>query len=69
MLESIKKSIDNRYHTETQSNLLKIIGLHIFIILGLVTGLILFVLDMMGFSTDECLPGDISIVIIFGLAL
>jgi len=69
MLESIKKSIANRYHTETQSNLLKIIGLHIFIILGLVAGLIMFALDMMGYSTDECLPGDISIVIIFGLAL
>jgi len=69
MLESLKKSIANRYHTETQGDLLRIIGLHVFIILGLVTGLVLFAVDMMGYSMDECLPGDVTILIIFGVAL
>ncbi len=39
-----------------------------FIMLGFLSGLIMFVSDLSGLSTDECLPGDISILIIFGLA-
>ncbi|MFA5328792.1 MAG: ATP-binding protein [Prolixibacteraceae bacterium] len=69
MLTAIKKSIRNRYHIEGQNDFIKIIGLHVFIILGIITGLVLFTLDLAGYSTDECLPGDISILIIFGLAL
>ena len=69
MLKSIFNSIAEHYHVETKNDILKIIGLHMFIILGFLSGLIMFVLDLSGLSTDECLPGDISILIIFGLAL
>jgi len=40
-----------------------------FIILGLLTGLVMFTLDLTDFSTDKCLPGDVSILIVFGVAL
>lgn len=69
MLQAIKKSIANHYHIGTTYDLLKIIGLHVFIIIGLLTGLTMFSVDMLGYSADECLPGDISIIIIFGVAL
>ncbi|HZL11828.1 MAG TPA: ATP-binding protein [Prolixibacteraceae bacterium] len=48
---------------------MKIIGLHVFITLGLLIGLALFTIDLLGFSTNECLPGDVAILIIFGVAL
>ena len=69
MLEAITKSIISRYHIEAKSEIQKIIGLHLFIILGILTGLVLFSLDMFGKSTSECLPGDVSILILFGVAL
>jgi PAS domain S-box-containing protein len=69
MLESLTNAIANRYRTETNSDLLKIIGLHLFITLGLLIGLSMFAVDMLGNSVEECLPGDISVVIIFGLSL
>ncbi|MBA4408456.1 MAG: hypothetical protein C0397_03415 [Odoribacter sp.] len=69
MLKAIIKTIVNRYHIEAQNDILKIIGLHVFIILGLLTGLVLFIRDLTGISADPCLPGDISILLIFGIAL
>lgn len=69
MLKAIKKSINSRYHIEEQNDTIKIIGLHVFIILGLLIGMVLFTVDLAGFSPDECLPGDVSILIIFGLAM
>lgn len=69
MLESLIKSLTNRYHAETKHDRLRIIGLYVFILIGLVAGLTLFAVDMFGNSIDECLPGDISILIIFGVAL
>jgi signal transduction histidine kinase len=69
MLQAIKKSIANHYHTRTSYDLLKITGLHVFIIIGLLTGLGLFTVDMLGYSADECLPGDMSMMIIFGVSL
>ena len=61
--------IVSRYNIEAKNDLLKIIGLHVFIVLGLLIGLIMFLRDMIGISPDECLPGDISIIVIFGIAL
>lgn len=69
MLKSVFNSVAGQYHVETKNDVLKIIGLHVFFILGFLSGLIMFVTDLSGFSIDECLPGDISILIIFGLAL
>lgn len=69
MLEAIKKSILSRYKLEGNDDVLKIAGLHVFIFLGLLTGLSMFILDLIGSSPDECLPGDITILIIFGVAL
>lgn len=69
MLESLKKSLAGHYHTETRGDVLKILGLYAFILIGLFLGLVLFIKDMSGSSMDECLPGDVSILIIFGLAL
>jgi len=69
MLEAIIKSIISRYHTEVKNEIQKIIGLHVFIILGLLTGLVMFVFDLIGNSVNECLPGDITILILFGVAL
>jgi PAS domain S-box-containing protein len=68
MLKSIINSVTGHYHVESRNDVLKIIGLHMFIILGFLSGLIMFVTDLSGISTEECLPGDISILIIFGLA-
>jgi PAS domain S-box-containing protein len=68
MLEAITKSIVCRYHVEAKNDILKIIGLHVFIILGFLTGLLMFMLDLIGYSTDICLPGDVSILILFGIA-
>lgn len=39
-----------------------------FILLGLLSGIIMFVADISGLSIDECLPGDISMMIVFGLS-
>lgn len=69
MLKYIFTSVADQYHVETKNDVLKIIGLHMFIILGFLSGLIRFVKDLSGLSTDECLPGNISILIIFGLSL
>ena len=69
MLKFIFNSIAGHFHVETKNDILKIIGLHMFIILGILSGLIMFIKDLSRFSTDECLPGDISILIIFGLSL
>lgn len=69
MLLSIYNSIARQYHAETKNDVIKIIGLHVFIILGALTGLTLFAVDLAGLSTDECLPGDISVIVIFGLSL
>jgi len=68
MLKAITKSIISRYNTSAQNDILKIIGIHVFIILGLLTGLVMFSLDMIGYSTRECLPGDVAILILFGVA-
>ena len=69
MLKFIFNSIAGHFHVETKNDILKIIGLHMFIILGILSGLIMFIKALSGSSTDECLPGDISILIIFGLSL
>jgi len=69
MLKAIKRSIISHFHIEAKNQILKIIGLHVFIFLGLLTGLVLFAFDLAGYSANECLPGDISILIIFGLSL
>lgn len=69
MLQAIKKSIASHYHVGTTYDLLKLIGLHVFIIIGLLTGLGMFAADMLGYSTEVCLPGDISLLIIFGISL
>jgi PAS domain S-box-containing protein len=69
MQKTIFKTIANRYHIEAQNDILKIIGLHVFIILGLLTGIVMFLVDLTGVTNDQYLPGDISIIIIFGIAL
>jgi len=69
MLKAIKKSIISHYHIEVKNDFFKIIGLHVFIILGILTGLTMFSLDLIGYSVDECLAGDVALLIIFGIAL
>lgn len=69
MLKAIKKSIISRYNLESNEDILKLIGLHVFIILGLLIGLSMFTLDLIGSTPDECIPGDVAILIIFGAAL
>lgn len=69
MLKSIVKTIADRYHVETQNDIRKVIGLHVFIILGFLIGLVLFLLDITGEQVDQNLPGDISILLVFGIAL
>ncbi len=68
MQQTFIKGIVSRYHIEAQNDILKIVGLHVFIILGFSFGLIMFLRDMIGVSPDECLPGDVSILLIFGTA-
>lgn len=69
MLNAVVKSISNRYHPEVGNDIYKIIGLHLFVVLGLITGLALFVSDMAGNANNTCLPGDIAVVILFSVAL
>ena len=68
MLDAITKSILSQYHTDAKHDLLKIIGFHVFILLGLLAGMVMFTIDMVGNSPDGCLPGDIAILILFGVA-
>jgi len=68
MQKYISNSITDHYQVETKNDILKIIGLHLFILLGVLAGLCLFVIDLTDLSANECLPGDISILIIFGLS-
>ena len=69
MLKAAVKSLFNRYHLEVENDTFKIIGLQLFIALGIATGLLLFLWDMFGNSVNACLPGDIAIIILFGVAL
>ncbi len=69
MLKSLIQIIVKRYQPDTKNDILKIAGLHVFAFVGLITGLFLFVRDLLGLSPDECLPGDVFILIIFGVAL
>lgn len=69
MLEALTNSIIKHYHTDTKNEVFKIIGVHVFIATGLLFGLIRFILDLLGVSTNVCLPGDITIIIVFCLAL
>ena len=64
----ITNYITDHYQVETKNDVLKIIGLHLFILLGVLFGLCLFAIDLTNLSTNECLPGDIAILIIFGLS-
>lgn len=69
MLKSISNSVASRYHLEAQNDIIKIIGLHVFILLGIATGIFLFTRDLFSFTPGECLPGDVSILVIFSVAL
>jgi len=69
MLKTIYKSVASHFHLETQNDLIKIVGLHALILIGLASGIFLFIRDLFSFTPDECLPGDVAVLIIFGLAL
>jgi PAS domain S-box-containing protein len=69
MLKKIIRIISSRYHIETQNEIIKILGLYVFVILGLILGLFNVINDLSGHSTDVCLPGSISLLIIFGMSL
>ena len=69
MLKKITRSIISRYHVEAKNEILKIVGLHVFLILGFLTGVFMFISDLTGISTNECLPGDVAIVAIFGIGI
>jgi len=69
MLKIITRSIISRYHVEAKNEILKIVGLHVFLILGLLAGIYMFTTDLIGISTNECLPGDVAIVAIFGIGI
>lgn len=69
MLKTISNSVASRYHLESYNDITKIIVLHLFMLLGVATGIVLFTRDLFSFSSDECLPGDISILVIFGFGL
>lgn len=69
MPTSIIKSIVSRYYPEAQNDVLKILGLHLFIVLGLIAGLFLLVVDLAGLWANGCIQAEITIVLIFGVAL
>lgn len=69
MLKSITKSIISRYHIEAQNEIIKIAGFYMFMILGFLYGFVRFVGDLTGSSTDECLPGSVTITVIFAFGL
>lgn len=69
MFETVTKALTGRHRPEAKGDVVKTFVLQIFILLGLVLGLALFVRDLFGFSPDECLAGDVSIIVVFGAAL
>ena len=69
MFKAATKSIANRYHIDARNDIYKVVGFHLFIATGLFSGLVLFAWDLIGNPTNVCLPGDISVVILFGVAL
>lgn len=69
MFEAVTKALNERYHPEAKGDFLKVLLLQIFILFGLVLGIVFFVRDLLGFSPDECLAGDVSMVVVFGAAL
>lgn len=69
MFETVTKTLKGRYHPEAKGDIIKTLVLQTFVLFGLVLGLGLFVRDLLGSSPDECLAGDVSIIIIFGAAL
>jgi PAS domain S-box-containing protein len=69
MLKIITRSIISRYHVEAKNEILKIVGLHVLMILGFLTGFYMFINDLAGSSTDECLSGDVAIMAIFGIGI
>ncbi len=69
MLKAADKSISDRYNFEEKSDTYKVIGFHIFIVSGIIIGLFMFIRDLVGNSPNICLPGDISMIILFGVAL
>jgi PAS domain S-box-containing protein len=68
MLKSAVKSISGRYNVEEKTDFYKIIGFHLFIGFGAIAGLIMFLVDLIGSSANACLPGDISVLILFGVS-
>jgi PAS domain S-box-containing protein len=68
MLKPIIQSIVNRYHVEAPNDVLKVLGLHLILILGFITGIALFFRDLTVVQTDQNFPGDIAIILVFGLA-
>lgn len=68
MLKSAVKSISGRYNVEEKTDFYKVIGFHLFIGFGAIAGLIMFLVDLIGSSANACLPGDISVLILFGVS-
>ncbi len=67
MLKILTRSIISRYHVEARNEILKIIGLHVFMVLGFISGLFMFITDLTGNRADQCLPGDVAIIVISAL--
>lgn len=69
MFKAVSKSLSDHYHPELKNDIYKIIGLHSFIVIGMFIGFLLFFWDLIGNAVNICLPGDIAIIVVFGLAL
>jgi hypothetical protein len=68
MFEFIYQSLTSSFHFETKTDFFKIIGFHVFVLLGILFSLFLFVSYLTGFLVDSCLPGSISLAVTFFLS-
>jgi len=69
MRKAIIKSIVNRYHCESPNDILKVVGLYVFLVIGFISGLIMLLFDLSGVPVDQNIPGNLSILLVFGIAL
>lgn len=68
MLNPFIKTVVKRYHVEAQNDVLKVLGLHLFLILGFITGSVILLRDITVVQADQNLPGDIAIILVFALS-
>lgn len=69
MPNKIETSILKLLKVNSYNDAFKVVGIHVFILLGLTFGALMFIADSVGLSADNCLPGDLAIIVVFTFSL